>query len=95
MMAGRDRPVRSVSDTMFSTVEPYAYTYKDPADGVGQRYGVMAQDLEKDPVGQTMVADAPDGKKYIDMKSGMSAMLAAQADMHDRLRRVEAKKGGT
>lgn len=81
---------QGVSSMMFDTVKPYTYTYKDPErDGAGQRFGVMAQDLEKNPVGATMVDDGPDGRKYIDMKSGMSAMLAAQADMHDRIKHLE------
>lgn len=52
----------------------------------GPRVGIMAQDLEKSPVGRTLVAEGPDGVKRVDTTGRMPMMLlAAMADIHKRL----------
>ena len=51
----------------------------------------MAQELEKaGPVGRAMVEDTPDGK-MVHYGRGLATMLAAQADLHARLKAVENK----
>ena len=50
--------------------------------------GVMAQDLEKSPMGASFVQDTPQGK-MVDYGHGLAAILASQANIHDRLRQLE------
>ena len=50
--------------------------------------GVMAQDLEKTPMGASFVKDTPRGKQ-VDYGHGLAAILASQANIHDRLRQLE------
>ena len=50
--------------------------------------GVMAQDLEKSPMGASFVKDTPAGKQ-VDYGHGLAAILASQANIHDRLRTLE------
>lgn len=68
----------------------YKYNYKDPKFGEGDHYSVMAQDLEKSPVGKKMVLDTPEGK-LVDYNKGLPAMLAAQAQLHARIKKLEGK----
>jgi hypothetical protein len=49
----------------------------------------MAQDLEKSQLGNQMVEESKDGKK-INFAKGFAAILAANADLHRRLKAVEA-----
>lgn len=45
----------------------YSYKYKQPDRfGQGTFYGPMAQDLEKTPVGRSVVRQSPDGTKMVD-----------------------------
>lgn len=74
----------------------YSYEYKDdakksPLGGKGKFLGVMAQDLEKTPVGKQMVQDTPQGK-VVDYGKGFGAILAAQAHLNERLSQMEKKK---
>jgi hypothetical protein len=85
--------------SFYDALEAHSYRYKDPsAPGAGEgRYvSPMAQELEKSDIGKTMVTDTPEGK-MVDYGKGFGAMLAGQAEFHDRLKRVEAalaaKKG--
>ena len=48
----------------------------------------MAQDLEKTAMGASFVKDTPDGK-MVDYGHGLAAILASQANIHDRLRTIE------
>lgn len=78
-------------DDLLDKVKPYAFKYKEPhAEGArpGQRYGVMAQDLERSPVGASIVIEDR-GVKKIDPGAAVGVLLAAMAKMHQRL-----KKGG-
>lgn len=85
--------------SFYDALEAHSYRYKDPsAPGAGEgRYvSPMAQELEKSEIGKTMVTDTPEGK-MVDYGKGFGAMLAGQAEFHDRLKKVEAalaaKKG--
>ena len=82
---------RTVEDTL-DHLRPYSYSYKDPSLGAGQRVGIMAQDLEKSPMGLASVIETPRGKA-IDINRGLSLSLAANADLHERVKRLEAKRG--
>lgn len=78
-------------DDFLNSITGYKFTYKDPAkNGEGERLGVMAQDMEKSPMGSEAVVDGPDGKQ-IDMKKALSASLAALGRLNERLNNVEGK----
>lgn len=72
-------------------IEPHTYEYKDPEKfGEGERVGVMAQDLEKSELGKPMVKNTSEGK-MVDFGAGLSAILAAQADLNNRLKKLEGR----
>lgn len=78
--------------TMLDHLSAYKYRYKDPsAPGAmpGQRLGVMAQDLEKSPLGDQFVRQTPQGK-MVDYGSMAGTQLAASAMLNERLDRHEA-----
>jgi hypothetical protein len=68
------------------------YEYKDtskPGTAKGERYGVMAQDLEKTKVGASMVEDTPKGKQ-VNYGQALGAILASQAALNKRLEKMES-----
>jgi hypothetical protein len=69
----------------------HKYKYKDKKHGVGQKAGVMAQDLEKTEIGASLVENTPEGKM---VKYGEAApvILAALAELNDRVKKTEGKK---
>ena len=73
----------------------HEYAYKNPqapGQAPGRFVSPMAQELEKaGPVGKSMVQDTPSGKQ-VDYRRGLATMLAAQADLHHRLKRLEARQ---
>ena len=77
-------------ESFLDALNSYKYEYKDPAaaDETGMFVGVMAQDLEKSPMGASFVKDTPRGK-MVDYGHGLAAILASQANIHDRLRHLE------
>ena len=68
----------------------YQYEYKDPKHGKGMQLGIMAQDLQKHPVGRQMVEQTSEGLA-VNSAKGFGALLAATADMHKRLSEIETK----
>ncbi len=89
--AALDGP-RSASEAMLDQVQPYSYSYK-PGSGEDPnrlRYGVMAQDLQKSPMGATLVEETPHGKA-IDSGKAAGVNLAALADLHQRVKAIEAQ----
>ena len=77
-------------ESFLDALNSYKYEYKDPArsDEAGMFVGVMAQDLEKSPMGASFVKDTPKGK-MVDYGHGLAAILASQANIHNRLRHLE------
>lgn len=78
---------------MMDKLEPKKYRYKNPnAPGAaeGNRYGIMAQDLEKSSLGKTLVKQTQQGK-MVDTVQGFGAVLAAQAELNRRLKKLEKK----
>lgn len=74
-----------------STLKPYAFRYREPEKpgrAPGQRFGIMAQDLEKSAVGRTLVREMEDGTKAIDVPQSIGAILATLSAMN---RRIEAR----
>ena len=85
------RAADSQVEGFLDALNAYQYKYKDPhAPGAdaGLFVGVMAQDLEKTPMGASFVKDTPHGKQ-VDYGHGLAAILASQSNIHDRLRRLE------
>jgi hypothetical protein len=77
-------------------IQPHKYQYKNPGTpgaAGGEQLGVMAQELEQSPAGRQMVMETPQGK-MIDPARATSAMLAAQAEMHERLKQLEGRPKG-
>jgi hypothetical protein len=66
------------------------YTYKKPFDDGKKHTSVMAQDLEKTSMGKQMVKNTPAGK-MVDYGQGFAAIVAAQAELNDRLKRLEKR----
>jgi len=78
-------------ESFLDALNSYKYEYKDenaPGADAGMFVGVMAQDLEKSPMGASFVKDTPNGK-MVDYGHGLAAILASQANIHDRLRHLE------
>lgn len=84
---------RNAIDEFLDALTAYMYQYKEP-DAPGQKpgeiLGVMAQDLMQSDIGKQMVEETPMGLR-VDYQSGLAAMLAAQADMNDRLKELEGR----
>lgn len=80
------------ADATIGAIRPKTFEYKPQALQMGmpggQRYGVMAQDLEKTPLGKTMVVDTPAGK-VIDHRAATGAILAMLGRLGERLDNVE------
>jgi hypothetical protein len=55
----------------------YTYEYRDPANGEGPKVGPMAQDLERTPLGNTLVKETPQGKAVDGGRAGLVALSAA------------------
>jgi hypothetical protein len=89
-VAPADAEVQAFLDSMSA----HGYEYKDPAApgaGAGHHVSPMAQELEKTPMGASMVVDTPHGK-MVDYGKGMGAIVAAQAHLNKRLEAIEGKK---
>lgn len=74
-------------------LQAYEYEYKDPKFGKGKQVSVMAQDMEKaGEAGRNMVTNTPEGK-MIDYGKGFGAIVAAQAQLNQKLNELEKKYG--
>lgn len=83
-----DRDIKGFLDAL----APHTYEYKRKSDGEGPHTSVMAQELEKTPMGARMVKAAPDGTKQVDYGEGLATMTAAMAYLNDRLNTIESGK---
>lgn len=61
-------------------LKAYAFNYKSNEHGQGDWVGVMAQDLEKSKLGQTLVVHDNFGNKMIDIRKVLSMFLATMAE---------------
>ena len=64
--------------------------YDMPATGSRNETGVMAQSIEDTELGQQLVQEGPGGLRMIDSKGGFGALLAAQKNLHERLKQLES-----
>jgi len=90
---GKVNPKKDIKDFL-NKIEARSYVYKNPemkGAAPGKRYGVMAQDLEKSEVGKSLVKDTEQGK-VVDTVQGFGAVLAAQAELNNRLKKLEKGK---
>jgi hypothetical protein len=76
-------------DRFLDPIRPVSFTYKADPEHRPQ-FGLLAQDLEKSPEGRTMVEDTPAGK-VVDTRKAAVGGLAALAELHDRVARLESK----
>jgi hypothetical protein len=70
-----------------------SYDYKEPnkpGRAPGRQYGPMAQDLEKTAMGKTAVTEDADGTKMVDSARGFLLALSGLANVHQRLKALEA-----
>jgi hypothetical protein len=82
----------SEASEMARSTPGFAYKYKQGVPGENpedQQYGVMAQDLEKTPMGKATVMDTPTGKK-VDTKK---LTMVHQAMFHDLQKQLDSLKG--
>jgi hypothetical protein len=85
--------IRSGDDdatALLDSLRAYSYRYRDDANGKGPQLGVMAQDLERSAAGRQAVIDTPNGKMVHGAKLA-GALAAASSQMHQRLKKLEAK----
>ena len=85
-------------DDMYGKLSASDYKYKEKMQnnilGGPDRYvSVMAQDLEKTELGKSFVSVAEDGTKVVNYGKGLGVMLAGQAMMHGRMKKIETTLG--
>jgi hypothetical protein len=90
-IAAAQDPRHAAPAQMLDQMQPVSYKYKD---GVGedpnkQQFGVMAQDLEKSPMGASAVRQGPDGLKTVDQAQGLGVALGGLTNLHQRVRELE------
>lgn len=87
--------VRDGDEEVYSfldALEPKSYRYKEPElDGDGEQLSVMAQALEKSKTGKRLVVETKRGK-YVDYGKALPILLASEAAMHRRLKKLEGKR---
>lgn len=76
-------------------IKPYEYSYKNPelpGAGEGRFVSPMAQDLEKSELGKSAVMDTEQGK-MVDYAKLLGVITAGLAMEHERINKLEGKKG--
>lgn len=77
-------------DALLSQLKASSYRYKDgQGEAPGRHVGVMAQDLLKTDAGRGMVKQDSTGTLQVDYGQGLGTMMAALADIHGRLKKLE------
>ncbi len=76
---------------MLDHVKPVSFDYKPGYGAPGRNYGVLAQDLEKSPMGASLITHDKNGLKQVDVGKTAMANMASNADMHQRLLILEGK----
>lgn len=87
------KPASKEVNSFLDKLSAREYEYKDaslPGTAEGRRVGIMAQDLEKSTLGKTLVKQTENGK-MVDTVQGFGAVLAAQAELNRRLKKIEKK----
>jgi len=87
----------SAADGFLASLTPHSYRYTDPSDEPtsepsGGRYlGILAQNVERSPTGDTIVKDTPRGK-MLEGHALMSALAAGEGRLHERLKALETQR---
>lgn len=82
-------------DAFLDALNGYEFEYKDqeaPGTAKGKRFGIMIQDMESNPIGESLVEETKDGK-MINVGQGLGAALAAVGHLHHRLNELEGDSG--
>lgn len=88
-----ERAKKNISDDDYQTqsfldaLKAHSFRYKDPANGKGRFTGVMAQELEKTPIGKQAVIETPKGK-MVDYARLASVMLAGQVLQNEQIKQL-------
>jgi hypothetical protein len=77
-------------DFMLDELTPYKFKYKG---GDQKQIGIMAQDLEKNPLTQALVSENENGVKIVDGAKAATLSLASLSHIHDRLKKLEKLMG--
>jgi len=82
--AGTKSGIDSASDNDLSdflrTINPVTFDYKPAYGGEKNQYGIIAEDAEQSPVGQTFVKQSGNGAKVIDTGKATMVNMAASAN---------------
>lgn len=91
--AARERETTLPREMMRSLDGGYAYNYRDGSgeDPTKRRYGVMAQDLERTPMGASLVEDTPRGK-VIDTRQATGSLLASVSDLQRQIDEMKKRR---
>jgi hypothetical protein len=83
------------AEGMMRAVKPAMYNYKPESgwDDGRTHIGVMAQDLEKDPIGRQFVTEREDGAKMVDYQAMAPLLLANQAMLQKKVDALKKGKG--
>lgn len=87
--------VRYAGDSIDETLEsmsPFLWEYKNPAFGEGEYVGVMAQDLQKSPVGKQMIEETPQGL-MVNANKMLSFLMGTVVHQQRKIKQLEAKLG--
>ena len=91
--AARERDTTLPREMMRSLDGGYAYNYREGSgeDPTRRRYGVMAQDLERTPMGASLVEDTPRGK-VIDTRQAAGTLLASVSDLQRQIDEMKKRR---
>lgn len=78
------QPADNELDGFMDHLTPKRFKFKDKAKGEGRQYGVIAQHLEKHPVGKSMIGDTPEGKIIMGDKA-LGVILASLGRLHEKM----------
>ena len=83
---------QDAAESFLDTLVARTFDYRQPGPfaPAGRQLGVMAQDVERTPMGSQLVTNTPGGK-MIDGNAGIGAVLAGEANLHERMKALEAK----
>lgn len=81
-IAPADKPI----ENFMGALNAESFKYKGDEK---QNYGVMAQDMEKTPVGKSLISRDPQGVKNINTIQGFGTVLAGLSNLNERIRKLE------
>jgi hypothetical protein len=87
------RDAGQMVDQFLDDLSPQEYEYREGMGPPGAQAGVMAQDLEQNPVGRSMVTQGDDGMRRVDGPRAAGAALAGLGRLRERLDELEERLG--